>query len=617
MRALLAAAVAAALLIAAPAGASTSINYGPISHSGLKNAGAAPTGLKLTLQLGLIANQSGISNAVKAASNPASSSYGKYLSLSTLQSKYGASSSKRNGVINAFKKYGNTPTIDVTHLRAFVTQSIKNAQKMFGVKWDLYETGQSGQYVALPVSTPKAPSGIKGNVDVIAGVRLNVSQAQARSAASATKAPAAARSFRGRPRAAANGGTPGRTGTPDLGCAPTSFPSAVSSSQGLFPNQILSAYGIANLHAQGLNGQGSHVAIVGEAPTVANDVNTYRDCFGFQGTALSMHNAGSIKPILESSLDAMTVSMVAPQLSAFDLWVHPISESDADGDVEGFLNLLAQPLQATQNGAHLPDVISVSYGTCEVNVKAYGNARTLVERQLAATASLGITTVVAAGDTGSSACAKGVPASQLTSSEKQQSASWPATSPWVLAVGGTNLTLTASNAIASSGAWNDTQYAAPFTESAGGGGGVSTFVDRPWWQPAIPSQSKYRMVPDVAAFADATPGYAIICSNGVQSCGPSSQTIEFVGGTSAAAPLVAGMIALWDQQARQTGKPRPGFVPPLLYSLAHAPGAFLDIAGIDNVVFSGITCCSAGPGFDLASGNGSPLADAIAAQLHP
>ena len=58
-----------------------------------------------------------------------------------------------------------------------------------------------------------------------------------------------------------------------------------------------------------------------------------------------------------------------------------------------------------------------------------------------------------------------------------------------------------------------------------------------------------------------------------------------VGGTSAAAPLVAGMIALWDQQARQAGKPRPGFVPPLLYSLANAPGAFLDIGVTDDVVF--------------------------------
>ena len=64
----------------------------------------------------------------------------------------------------------------------------------------------------------------------------------------------------------------------------------------------------------------------------------------------------------------MTVSMVAPQLSRFDLWVHPISESDDDGDVLGFLKMLAQPLQATTNGTPLPDVISVSYGVCESNV---------------------------------------------------------------------------------------------------------------------------------------------------------------------------------------------------------------------------------------------------------
>jgi kumamolisin len=578
-----------ALAVTAPASASTSINYGPISHKGLKNAGAAPTGLKLSLQLGLIANQSGISNAVKAASDPTSSSYGKYLSMSTLQSKYGATSSKRNGVINAFKKYGVTAKIDVTHLRSFATISVKNAQKMFGVKWNLYATGQKNTYVALPASTPKAPSGIKGNVDTIAGVRLNVTQHGSR---------------------AVNGGTPTRTGTIAAGCTPGSFPSSVTSDQGLFPNQILTAYGIDTLQAAGLRGGGSHVAIVGEAPTPASDVNTYRDCFGFQGTALAIHNAGSVQPILESSLDAMTVAMVAPALSAFDLWVHPINEEEDDGDVLGFLQLLAQPLQATSNGSHLPDVISVSYGVCEQTVKSYSASRTIVERQLAATASLGITTVVAAGDTGSSACAKS------DSSNTTQSASWPATSPWVLAVGGTNLTLTPANTIASSGVWNDTAYAFPFTESAGGGGGVSTFNKRPWWQPATPSQSTYRMVPDVAAFADATPGYAIVCSSGVQECPKSpSQTITFVGGTSAATPLVAGMIALWDQQARNEGKPRPGFVAPLLYSLRNTPGAFLDITEGSNIVFGGISCCTAGPGFDLASGLGSPIAPAIASLL--
>jgi kumamolisin len=125
------------------------------------------------------------------------------------------------------------------------------------------------------------------------------------------------------------------------------------------------------------------------------------------------------------------------------------------------------------------------------------------------------------------------------------------------------------------------------------------------------------MVPDVALFADESPGYAIVCSSNVKSC-PSvpSPSITYVGGTSAAAPLMAGMIALWDQQARQNGWPKPGFVPPLLYTVARsAPQSFVDITQGNNEVFSGLNCCTAGPGFDLASGNGPPLADMITAQL--
>ena len=76
---------------------------------------------------------------------------------------------------------------------------------------------------------------------------------------------------------------------------------------------MLAAHGIAPLQAAGLLGQGSRLAIVGEAPTPASDVNAFRSCFGTGGTALKIHNAGSIKPILESSLDAMVASMVAPR----------------------------------------------------------------------------------------------------------------------------------------------------------------------------------------------------------------------------------------------------------------------------------------------------------------
>jgi len=77
------------------------------------------------------------------------------------------------------------------------------------------------------------------------------------------------------------------------------------------------------------------------------------------------------------------------------------------------------------------------------------------------------------------------------------------------------------------------------------------------------------------------------------------------------------MIALWDQQAKQSRLPNPGFVPPLLYSIAqHIPGSFVDITTGSNAVFGGVACCTAAPGFDLASGLGSPLANQIAQHLH-
>ena len=583
--------------------AASKVNYGAISHKNLKDLGQASTGTKLPLEIGLIANQSGIASAVKSASNPTSSSYGKYLTISSLQSKYGASKSRRNAVTGAFKKYNTKATVDVFHLRVVATITIATAQKMFGTKWHVYLDKSTGARSALPVNSPKLPSGLSGNVDTVAGLGHVISTGS--SGVPATVMPMAQ-------PAVYDGGTPTRTGTISPGCASSTFPSSVFSSAGLFPNQIDTAYGISAMQAAGFQGQGINLAILGEAPTPTNDVTTFRNCFGFQGTSLKIHNAGSIKPILESSLDAMTVAMVAPKLNRLDLWVKQLGQDNPQGAIQ----LLASPIQATKNGTPLPNVISISYGVCEATAKPFSAARTLFDREAKAIDALGITIVVAAGDSGSSACAHGVKQSQLTSYDEQKSASWPAVSPWVLAVGGTNISLTPSNTIASSGVWNDTEFPAPYEAIAGGGGGVSTTEKRPWWQTA--SQSSNRPVPDVAAFADAEPGYTIVCSSGVQSCPPTStQTLTFVGGTSASTPLVAGMIALWDQFAKLEKWPKPGFIPPMLYYIAkHAPTSFLDITTGTNSVFSSVSCCKAGTGYDEATGLGSPIANLIAGQLH-
>ena len=461
--------------------------------------------------------------------------------------------------------------------------------------------------MALPVNTPKLGSGLAGNVDTVSGLRLDVTTHVSGNSS-------VSRAGQGRAASVA-GGTPTRTGTISPGCATTTYPLAVASSAGLFPNQILSAYGIASLQAGGLKGQGIRVAILGEAPTPGDDVTAYRNCFGFQGTTLKIHGGSGITPILESSLDAMTLAMVAPKLARLDLWVKALGQNDPQGALE----LLAEPLQATTNGTPLPNVISISYGICEASVKPYSAARTLFNRQLAATSALGITTVVAAGDSGSSSCAHGVPSSQLDSFDKQKSASWPATSPWVLAVGGTNLTLTPANSIESSGVWNDTKYPSPYEQTAAGGGGVSTFEDRPWWQPATSSQKTYRMVPDVAAFADPSPGYVIICSqerSGLRTvvrpddrvrrrheCGYPAR-----GGHDRALGSAGQAI-----RAAQAG------IRPTASLLARSPHARLrSWTSPPETTRSSATCRAAprGSGYDMASGLGSPLADQIAKRLH-
>ena len=75
------------------------------------------------------------------------------------------------------------------------------------------------------------------------------------------------------------------------------------------------------------------------------------------------------------------------------------------------------------------------------------------------------------------------------------------------------------------------------------------------------------------------------------------------------------MVALWAQQARNQGLPQPGFVPPLLYATAKRnPEAFLDITTGSNALFGG-PCCPARPGFDLATGWGSPMANTVAGLL--
>jgi subtilase family serine protease len=598
----------------AEAAGSPRVDFGPLTHAGLRKVGAPAASTPITLQFGLVANLTGIQQAVGAASDPTSKQYGQYPTLTELASTYGAPARTQSAVLSALGSVGVKGRVDVTGLRVTAPMTIGQARLLLSTTWSVYATGVPGQRVAVPDRRPTLPATLAGYVDVVAGLRPFVFVRASRSTQSRTR-PTTATATPSRARRAA-GGTPTRTGSVGKTCLGQADPAALAAPVGLYPNQILDAYGVAPLHRLGLRGEGIRLAILGEAPTRLADVRLFRECFGAPGTPLRIHGGAGIPPILESSLDAMVVSMVAPRLTGFDLWVRPLRDTTNDGDVEGFLRLLTAPLEAARSGTPLPDVVSVSYGICEAIVAPFTSARALVERALVSYAALGITVVVAAGDSGSSTCARGIPSKLLTAAFKHPFASWPASSPWVLAVGGTNLTLKSDNSIASTGVWNDTAFRRPYQAAAAGSGGPSMINRRPWWQPAKSFVNpRRRLVPDVAAFADAFPGYAVICSGGVQGCRSArrpGRTVAFVGGTSASAPLVAGMIALWDQRARELGLKRPGFVPPFLYFVASKhPEAFVDIRLGSNAIYK-VPCCAARPGYDLASGLGSPLADRIA-----
>jgi kumamolisin len=170
---------------------------------------------------------------------------------------------------------------------------------------------------------------------------------------------------------------------------------------------------------------------------------------------------------------------------------------------------------------------------------------------------------------------------------------FPASSPHVLGCGGTALRGSGST-ISSETVWND---------GPGGGatgGGVSDFFPLPSWQaaagvpkPSVPTGG--RGVPDVAGDADPATGYIVRVDG---------KTMVF-GGTSAVAPLWAGLIAIANQKNGKSA----GFIQPAIY--AKGKGAFSDITSGNNGTFQ------AGKGWDATTGLGSPIAPRLISVVNP
>lgn len=245
---------------------------------------------------------------------------------------------------------------------------------------------------------------------------------------------------------------------------------------------------------------------------------------------------------------------------------------------QGFIDAIATAVHDTTNK---PSVISISWGAAEANWTA--QAMNALDAACQSAAALGVTITVASGDNGSSDGVSG----------GGNHVDFPASSPHVLACGGT--TLQGSNGtIASETVWNDQNGGAT-------GGGVSGVFALPTWQsskevPKPTASTGGRGVPDVAGNADPNTGYTIRVDG---------QTMV-IGGTSAVAPLWAGLIALANQQNGKSA----GFINPVIYP-SKAKAAFRDITQGNNGAFA------ADPGWDACTGLGSPIAPQLITAVKP
>lgn len=238
---------------------------------------------------------------------------------------------------------------------------------------------------------------------------------------------------------------------------------------------------------------------------------------------------------------------------------------------QGFLDAITTAMHDTK---YKPSVISISWGAPESAWTP--QALNSFNQAFQAAAALGITVCAAAGDTGS----------DDSVGDGKVHVDFPSSSPFVLACGGTKLTAS-GNKITSEVVWHESKTSAT-------GGGISDAFDLPAYQssskvpPSVNDKTRIgRGVPDVAAVADPATGYAVRVDG----------ANYIIGGTSAVAPLMAGLIALINQQR---GRP-VGFIHPTIYA---NPQVFRDITQGDNSTVTGNKGYAATTGWDACTGLG-------------
>jgi len=363
------------------------------------------------------------------------------------------------------------------------------------------------------------------------------------------------------------------------------------------PADFATIYDVAPLYGQSINGSGQSVAIVARSNIHLSDVQAFRSMFGLPANNPQIIVNGADPGIfssgeeVEADLDVEWAGAVAKNATVD--FVVSASTNSSDG-----VYLSAQYIV----NHNLAPVMSTSFGLCEASLGSSGNS--FLNSLWQQAAAEGITVFVSSGDSGAAGC----DSSSASRGSAGTGVNGLCSTPYSVCVGGTQFSDT-SNAGAYWSASNSSSQGsalsyipeAVWNESSGGGlwasgGGTSIVYAKPSWQTGtgVPADAK-RDVPDVSLSAAGHDGYLIYMNGG-----------EYVvGGTSAASPSFASLMALVVQSAGA----RQGNANTAFYALAGkqtsgGAAVFHDTTTGSNSV-PGVAGFTAGTGYDRATGLGS------------
>jgi subtilase family serine protease len=549
----------------------------------------------------------------QAVSDPASPSYGHYLTPAQFRQRFSPTAADLKAVRTWLADQGFSLVYTPANGHYVAAEgTVAQAEAAFGAQLNEYVV--QGKTLRAPAASLSVPASLAGVVAGVVGVDESSSLVHPYIIKDAPPSPG----FRNAPPLSNYWAEPeflSPYGYPNGFAAFGTAVTAPWATKGHTPAQIKGAYGIS-----GYDGAGQTVAIIDAyaSPTILHDVNEWSVRRGLP----TMTNAQLVQVVApgtyrrpqnpaqdpqgwygEETLDVEAVHGMAPAAK-----IVYVGSPNNYQDMDAAMNHVVD--------RHLASIVTNSYGF-STEALPKGQIKPFQQTLIQAAAE-GIGVYFSSGDNGDE-----------TTNMGYTTVDWPASSPWVTAVGGTALAVDQSNTRVFETGWGTANYNVdPATGDLtgtgwlyGAGGGVSKLFAQPSYQTDAGMTLAGRGVPDVAALGDPQTGYLV---GQTQTFPDGASYDEYrIGGTSLSSPIFAGLMALAQQKA---GK-EFGFANPLFYANADA---FTDILPVKTAVarrnfvngidaadgtadkirtfddYSGSTTQSTGPGWDNVTGLGVP-----------